>query len=44
MLTELGARATHVAVVVLGCCAIAALLVVVVVAETLNVLRPGWGE
>lgn len=44
MLREVGARAWHVAVVVLGCCAFAAVLVVVVLVETLLVLHPAWGR
>lgn len=44
MLNELAARASHVAIVLVGCCLIALLLVAVVVVETVGACLPGWGE
>lgn len=44
MLREIGARAWHVAIVLVGCCLIALLLVVVVVVETVGACLPGWGK
>lgn len=44
MLTEIGARLTHVAVTAVACCVGVVFLALYLIGQIIEVCLPGWGE